>query len=80
MPDADKSIWFGILALMVVEIGLVTPPVGMNVFIVNRMAKGVTLMETYRGVMPFLMTDLLRIILLAAVPGITLALVHGMGG
>ncbi|AZV92318.1 C4-dicarboxylate ABC transporter permease [Bordetella sp. J329] len=80
MADADKSIWFGILALMVVEIGLVTPPVGMNVFIVNRMAKGVSLMETYRGVMPFLMTDLLRIILLAAVPGITLALVHGMSG
>ncbi len=54
MTDSDKSIWFGILALMVVEIGLVHPPVGMNVFIINRLARDVPLVETFKGVMPFL--------------------------
>jgi C4-dicarboxylate transporter DctM subunit len=39
LTDTDKSVWFGILALMVVEIGLVHPPVGMNVFIINRLAR-----------------------------------------
>eukprot|EP01036_Dinobryon_divergens_P048504 gene48504-65065_t len=64
MPVADKSIWFGILALMVVEIGLVHPPVGMNIYIINKIAKDVPLMETFKGVMPFLGSDLLRIILI----------------
>lgn len=76
LAPSDKSIWFGILSLMVIEIGLVTPPVGMNVFIVNKMARGVSLVETYKGVMPFLISDLLRVILLASVPGITLYLLN----
>lgn len=76
---ADKSVWFGILALMVVEIGLITPPMGMNVFIIQKMAKDVPYIETAKGVMPFLASDLLRIVLLVAFPGITLWLV-GMGG
>ena len=54
---SDKSIWFGILALMVVEIGLVHPPVGLNVYIINRLAKDVPLVETFKGVVPFLMSD-----------------------
>ncbi|MEZ2721217.1 TRAP transporter large permease [Paenalcaligenes hominis] len=72
----EKSIWFGVLSLMVIEIGLITPPVGMNVFIVNKMAKEVSLIESYKGVMPFLLSDLLRIILLASVPAITLYLLN----
>ena len=52
LPPTDKSIWFGILALMVVEIGLVHPPVGMNVYIINRLAKNVPLTETFKGVVP----------------------------
>jgi C4-dicarboxylate transporter DctM subunit len=80
LAAADKSIWFGILALMVVEIGLVHPPVGMNVFIINRLAKDVPLTETFKGVMPFLASDLVRIILLLAVPSISLVLVHSFGG
>jgi len=75
----DKSIWFGILALMVVEIGLVHPPVGMNVFIINRLAKDVPLTDTFKGVMPFLASDLLRIVLLLAVPSISLVLVRTFG-
>jgi C4-dicarboxylate transporter DctM subunit len=76
MPDQDKSIWFGILALMVVEIGLVHPPVGMNVYIINRLAKDVPLTETFKGVVPFLLSDLVRIVLLVFFPAVSLFLVH----
>ena len=76
MTATDKSVWFGILALMVVEIGLVHPPVGMNVFIINRLAKDVPLVETFKGVVPFLLSDFLRIALLLAFPAISLYLVH----
>lgn len=76
MTATDKSVWFGILALMVVEIGLVHPPVGMNVFIINRLAKDVPLVETFKGVVPFLLSDFLRIALLLAFPTIALYLVH----
>ena len=76
MPATDKSVWFGILALMVVEIGLVHPPVGMNVYIINRIAKDVPLTETFKGVMPFLASDLIRILLLLFFPGICLFLLR----
>ena len=80
MSDSDKSIWFGILALMVVEIGLVHPPVGMNVFIINRLARDVPLVETFKGVMPFLLSDFIRIAMLLMFPSIALVLVHTFNG
>lgn len=80
MPVEDKSVWFGILALMVVEIGLVHPPVGMNIYIINKIAKDVPVMETFKGVLPFLASDLLRTILLVFFPVISLYLVHTFGG
>jgi C4-dicarboxylate transporter DctM subunit len=76
LTDTDKSIWFGILALMVVEIGLVHPPVGMNVYIINRLAKDVPLEETFKGVIPFLASDFIRIALLLIFPAICLWLVR----
>ena len=76
MSNDDKSIWFGILALMVVEIGLVHPPVGLNVYIINRLAKDVPLTETFKGVVPFLLSDFARITLLLHFPIISLYLVH----
>ncbi|MBI3093626.1 MAG: TRAP transporter large permease [Rhodocyclales bacterium] len=76
MSQVDKSIWFGILALMVVEIGLVHPPVGMNVYIINRLAKDVPLVETFKGVIPFLISDFLRIGLLLFFPMVSLYPVH----
>jgi C4-dicarboxylate transporter DctM subunit len=79
MPQADKSIWFGILALMVVEIGLVSPPVGMNIFIINSMARDVPLKQTFNGVVPFLISDLVRITLLLFFPIFSLYLVHAFG-
>lgn len=72
MSVSDKSVWFGILALMVVELGLVTPPVGMNLFIINKMSRDVPYLETIKGVLPFLASDLLRIAALVAFPGIIL--------
>lgn len=80
MPVEDKSIWFGILALMVVEIGLVHPPVGMNIYIINKIAKDVPVMDTFKGVLPFIASDLLRTILLVFFPVISLYLVHTFGG
>ncbi len=61
---------------MVVEIGLVHPPVGLNVYIINRLAKDVPLTETFKGVVPFLLSDLVRITLLVYLPIISLFLVH----
>jgi tripartite ATP-independent transporter DctM subunit len=76
MSQVDKSVWFGILALMVVEIGLVHPPVGMNVYIINRLARDVPLIETFKGVIPFLLSDFVRIAVLLFFPVISLFLVH----
>lgn len=61
---------------MVVEIGLVHPPIGMNIYIINSLAKDVPLKETFRGVIPFLISDLLRILLLLFFPVVALFLVH----
>jgi tripartite ATP-independent transporter DctM subunit len=72
LNEESKAIWFGILSLMVVEIGLITPPVGMNVFIINSMAKDVPMSETFRGIVPFLCADLTRVVLLVFVPSIAL--------
>jgi len=74
MTQEESAIWFGILTLIVVEVGLITPPVGLNVFIINKMAGDVSIGDTFRGVIPFLMSDLLRVVLLFAFPGITLFL------
>ena len=76
LTPTDKSIWFGILALMVVEIGLVHPPVGMNVYVINRIAETVPLSETFKGVVPFLLSDFLRITALLFFPAISLILVR----
>ncbi|NBA96267.1 TRAP transporter large permease [Pseudomonas sp. R5(2019)] len=72
LSETDKSIWFGILALMVVEIGLIHPPLGMNLFIVQRTARDVPYSETAIEIVPFLCSDLMRIVLLVAFPGLSL--------
>jgi C4-dicarboxylate transporter DctM subunit len=73
-PD-EFGLWFGILVLIVVEVGLITPPVGMNLFIINSMAKDIPIGQTYRGALPFVVTDMIRVVLLASFPAITLWLV-----
>jgi len=76
MSPADLKIWFGIIILIVVELGLITPPVGLNVFIINSLAPDVPMRQTFKGVMPFFAAEMLRITLLVAVPAITLLLPH----
>ena len=71
-----KAIWFGILVLMTVGIGLIAPPVGLNVYVVNNLAKDVPMSETYKGVFPFLAWDAIRVVLLLAFPVIALGLVN----
>jgi len=75
MPRESVAIWFGIMVLMTVGFGLLAPPVGLNVYIVNGMAKDVPIAESYRGVVPFLISDALRTALLLFFPGISLWLV-----
>jgi TRAP-type C4-dicarboxylate transport system permease large subunit len=70
-----KAIWFGMLILMVVQIGLIAPPVGLNVYVINGMAKDVPMIESYKGVMPFLVSDVFRTLLLLFFPGVSLWLV-----
>jgi TRAP-type C4-dicarboxylate transport system permease large subunit len=72
----QKAIWFGMLILMVVQIGLIAPPVGLNVYVINGMAKDVPMIESYKGVMPFLVTDFIRTALLVIFPGLSLWLVQ----
>ncbi len=72
MSTEDLKIWFGILALIVVELGLITPPVGMNVFVISAMAKDVPMIETFKGVMPFFGAEILRVAVLVAFPALTM--------
>ncbi|MEK9616454.1 MAG: TRAP transporter large permease [Deltaproteobacteria bacterium] len=76
----ELKIWFGILALIVVELGLITPPVGMNVFVIHAMADDIPMSETFKGVMPFFGAELLRVLLLVAFPGIVLWLPRLLSG
>ncbi|HVK33191.1 MAG TPA: TRAP transporter large permease [Burkholderiaceae bacterium] len=71
----QKAIWFGILVLMTVSFGLIAPPVGLNVYVVNGIAKDVPMNETYKGVLPFLAWDVARTVLLLLFPVISLGLV-----
>jgi tripartite ATP-independent transporter DctM subunit len=75
LAPADKAIWFGILVLMVVEIGLIAPPVGLNVYVINSIARNVPMAETYRGVVPFLLSDAVRVTLLFLLPPLSLGLI-----
>ena len=70
------AIWFGILVLIVVEVGLITPPVGMNLFIINAMDKTTPITATWRAVMWFVGSDIIRVAILVAFPGITLFLLR----
>jgi tripartite ATP-independent transporter DctM subunit len=70
-----KALWFGILVLMTVSFGLIAPPVGLNVYVVNSLARDVPMRETYQGLIPFLAWDLSRMVVLLMVPSLSLWLV-----
>ncbi|MES2929975.1 MAG: TRAP transporter large permease [Pseudomonadota bacterium] len=72
LTPEEFAIWFGILVLIVVEVGLITPPVGMNLFVINSMAKDVPIMATYRAILPFVASDFIRTAILVASPSIVI--------
>ena len=75
MTTEEIAIWFGILVLIVVEVGLITPPVGMNLFIINSMDKDTPMTATYKAVLFFVGSDVLRVFILLIFPAITLVFV-----
>ena len=76
MPPDDVAIWFGILVLIVVAIGMTAPPIGLNVFVISSIAKDVPITQTYKGVLPFVAADVIRLGLVVAFPSLALWLVH----
>ena len=74
MSVDDVKLWFGIITLIVVEVGLITPPVGLNVFVISSMAKDVPMIETFKGVVPFFLSDAVRVAFILSFPAITLVL------
>ncbi|WP_424985499.1 TRAP transporter large permease [Microbulbifer sp. S227A] len=77
MSPEHVAIWFGILVLIVVEVGLITPPVGMNLFIINAMDRKTPMVDTYKAVLFFVGSDLVRVVILVMFPAITLFLLPG---
>ncbi|MDX5595198.1 TRAP transporter large permease [Pseudovibrio sp. SPO723] len=80
MSTEDLKVWFGILALIVVELGLITPPVGMNVFVISALARDIPMIETFKGVLPFFMAEIIRVIILLSFPALVLWLPHVLSG
>ena len=65
-------IWFGVIIVMTVELGLISPPVGMNVFVIKSVVQEVSFTTIFKGVIPFVLTDILRLLILIAFPAIAL--------
>ena len=63
-----NPIWFGVIVVMTVELGLIHPPVGMNIFVIKSVVEDVKISTIFYGVMPFIITDLLRLAILIAFP------------
>lgn len=80
MSTEHLKIWFGILALIVVELGLITPPVGMNAFVISALARDTPMRETFKGVVPFFCAELLRVGVIIAFPVLTLWLPRLLSG
>jgi C4-dicarboxylate transporter DctM subunit len=79
LNSTEKAIWFGVLVLSVVEVGLIAPPVGLNVYVVNSLARDVPMVETYKGVFIFLAADAVRIALVLFFPALSLGLMRLIG-
>ena len=80
MNNEDLKVWFGILALVSVELGLITPPVGLNVFIISKLTDKVPMIEIFKGVMPFFAAEIIRIGVLLLLPWLALFLPHWLAG
>ncbi len=76
MTSEETAIWFGIIALIAVELGLIHPPVGLNIYVIHGLAKDVSMWETAKGMIPFLIAEFVRVALIVAFPAIALALIR----
>jgi TRAP-type C4-dicarboxylate transport system permease large subunit len=65
-------IWFGIFAVMVTELSLITPPVGLNLFVIKGVVQDIGVGTLYRGILPFIVADVIRILLLILIPSMAL--------
>ncbi len=65
-------VWFGVIVVMAVTFGMICPPVGMNVFVINSIARDISLVHIYRGTMPFIAADVVRLVVLCAFPSLSL--------
>jgi len=72
-------VWFGVIIVMAVTFGMICPPVGMNVFVINSIARDISLTRIYKGTMPFIAVDVVRLVLLCAFPAISLWLPGKLG-
>ncbi len=79
MPE-QQAMWFGIISLVVVEMGLITPPVGMNLFVISAMAKDIPMIQIFRGTVPFIAAEFTRIAILISFPALSYWLVDLVAG
>jgi TRAP-type C4-dicarboxylate transport system permease large subunit len=75
LPSESQALWFGILTLIVVELGMITPPMGLNLFVIAALARDVPNTQIYRGVVPFIAAEVVRVILIMAFPALSVTLV-----
>ena len=76
--EGEIAIWFGVMVVIVVEIGLITPPIGLNVYAINSLARGVSLGESFRGTLPFLLSGFVLLAIILAAPPVCLWLARLM--
>ena len=76
LTPEETAIWFGILVLIIVGVGLTSPPIGLNVFVISAIARDVPITATYRGVLPFIFMDIVRLALVVAFPALALVVVR----
>lgn len=74
-----SPIWWGVVLVMVIEIGMITPPIGLNVFVIFGVAKTIPLGTIFRGILPFLYADLVRLVIIILLPALTLWLPETLG-
>jgi C4-dicarboxylate transporter, DctM subunit len=71
-------VWFGVIVVMAVTLGMICPPVGINVFVINSIHRDISLPRIYAGVTPFIVSDIIRLVILCAFPALSLALPNAM--
>ena len=80
LEATHQALWFGVLTLIVVELGMITPPVGLNLFVISSLADGVPTRAVFRGAVPFILSEVVRVALIVAFPALTYWLVDLVAG